>query len=68
MASGYEKADCGVDPNYGWRGEPDSPEYRRKLRRENMIFTGVAIVYSLFFWTVMLILPILRLTGVFNGD
>lgn len=25
MASGYEKADCGVDPNEGW-GRPSSLE------------------------------------------
>lgn len=25
MASGHEKHDCGVDPNFGWAGDPNAP-------------------------------------------
>ena len=70
MASGYEKAECGVDPNYGWRGEPDSPAFRRKMRRQNIILTVLAIIYTAFFYFMILIVPILRGAGVgvFNGN
>jgi hypothetical protein len=47
MASGYEKAACGVDPNTGWGGP-------RPVR--SAILTGVAVAAAIFhygslFWS-----------------
>lgn len=37
MASGYEKHDCGLDPNYGWAGDPSIPTSKAERLGEWLI-------------------------------
>ncbi len=56
MSSGYEKADCGVDPNEGWGPSPSKAE------------TTIMAIVAWMFGIICTIAPILTLIKLLTGS